>query len=67
LQENVKSRATLLVTQNALSYEIEKYEHLNRRMVPKLVSVKIEQSKGWRGLFGDLIPKFVIVTKTLTG
>lgn len=52
---------------NDLSYEIEKYEHNNRRMVPKLVKVTFQKIEGWRVIFDDPIALFHISTKTLAG
>ena len=52
---------------NDLSYEIDKYQHNNRRMVPKLVKVTFQQIQGWRVMFDSPIAFFHISTKTLAG
>jgi len=61
-----KTRKTMQVQQNDLSYEIDKFEHNNRRMVPKLVKVTFLTVEGWRVIFSDPIPVFHILTKTFT-
>ena len=48
-----------------MSHEIEKYEHQNRRMVPKLTEITFVPQKGLSSVFKSPVPIFHILTTTI--
>lgn len=60
-------RRTLTAQPNDLQYEIDRFEYVKKRMVPKFIDITFRQADGWRKYVSDPEPIFKIEAQRLTG